>query len=98
MKAKHHLKNKTADPTTKIIKARNAEQKLGNRRSLETPLTTEPLEATQTQPQITTFLKNHHDQNGHQITQGHQSRNIPRRVINAHAEVSIPRTVFGAHA
>jgi len=29
-------------------------------------------------------------------TQGHQSRKIPRRIINAHAEVSIPRTEFGA--
>ena len=42
--------------------------------------------------------KNHHDQNEHQITQGHQSRKIPRRVINAHVEVSIPQTEFGARA
>jgi len=37
-----------------------------------------------------TVLKNHHDQNEHQIMQGHQLRKIPRRVLNAHAEVSIP--------
>ena len=42
--------------------------------------------------------KNHHDQNEHQITQRHQSRKIPRRVINTHAEVRIPRTEFGARA
>ena len=36
--------------------------------------------------QITTVLKNHHDQSEHQITQGHQSHKIPRRVINVHAE------------
>ena len=45
-----------------------------------------------------TVLKNHHDQNEHQIMQGHQSCKIPRRVLNAHAEVSIPWTEFGARA